>query len=181
MGDYEISRGAGQCSACGRTLGAGEAYFSAVLDRPAGLQRVDTCNACWGAPPTEALCYFRSRVPPPRQPKRRLLVDDATLLTFFERLEDHAADDLRRDFRFVLALILMRRRVLKYERSLRDEGVDHWLLRRAGAETTYRLMDRRLDEQRITLLMGELGAILATESPAGPDVDAVAPPEPADA
>lgn len=173
MAEYEIGRSGGHCSGCGQALAGGQEFFSAVVERPGGLERKDWCAACWTGPPADALCHFRTRLAA-REPRRRTFVDDAVLLEFFGRLGESPDDPVRRDFRFVLALILMRKRLLKYERTERDGGLDYWLLRLVRDGTHYRVLDPKLDEARVQLLTGELSVVLA-DSAAASDVGS---PEP---
>jgi len=57
--------------------------------------------------------YWKTTVPAQEQ-KKKLLVDDAVLMDVFSRMEGkNEPQEIR--FRFVLALILMRKRLLKYE------------------------------------------------------------------
>jgi hypothetical protein len=95
--------------------------------------RVDFCQGCWegGRRPEqlapEALglaeagsaarlsmfSFWKTVVPLPQQ-KKKLLVDDTVLADVFQRMEGKSEPQEVR-FRFVLALILMRKRLLKYE------------------------------------------------------------------
>lgn len=144
---------------CGRSWSAGETFHSAVFEQPAGFERRDWCEGCWPGAPGEALCHFRTRAAE-RTEKKRLLVDDGVLLEFFTRLGEQSDDPIKRDFRFVLSLVLMRRRLLKYEGGERTGGEECWLLRRVGSNEVYRVVNPQLDESRIGLLTGELSAIL---------------------
>src|ERR1035437_7323886 len=79
--------------------------------------RVDYCEKCWaeGKRPTQGtmFSFWKTTVPEPQQ-KKKLLVDDAVLVDVFQRMESrNEPQEIR--FRFVLALILMRKRLLKYE------------------------------------------------------------------
>src|SRR5262245_57399183 len=106
MTEYEIGKSGGRCAECGQPLSAPVEFCSAVFERPAGFERRDYCAACWtrqGGPPGEAMCHFRARAAV-REERARVFIDDAALVEFFERLGTHPEDELKRDFRFVLAL-----------------------------------------------------------------------------
>jgi hypothetical protein len=89
--------------------------------------RVDFCEACWdggkrpeqlaeevvGHTKTVMFSFWKTTVPAQEQ-KKKLLVDDAVLMDVFSRMEGKTEPQEIR-FRFVLALILMRKRLLKYE------------------------------------------------------------------
>ena len=101
--------------------------------------RLDFCASCWeqghrpeNLPPEvlglpapepaypagpafklEMFSFWKTTVPEPQQ-KKKLLVDDSVLVDVFQRMEAKT-DPQEIRFRFVLALILMRKRLLKYE------------------------------------------------------------------
>ena len=102
---------------------------------PSPFIRIDFCESCWAAgrrpdqltsasfeslglsaAPAARLfmfSYWKTTVPVPQQ-KKKLLVDDSVLMDVFARMEGKTEPQEIR-FRFVLALILMRKRLLKYE------------------------------------------------------------------
>ncbi len=123
---YEITRSSGQCALTGRTLEPGEAYMSTLVETdPAaggaspvqalGLQRVDVSMEAWdeGRRPERLFSHWKSIVPQPNQ-KKKLFVDDEVLMNLLRRLAD-ADQPQRIAFRFVLALILMRKKLVRYE------------------------------------------------------------------
>src|SRR5262249_212868 len=115
MTEYEIGKSGGRGADCGQALSAPVEFFSAGFERAAGFVRGEYCERWWtrqGGPPGEAMCHFRARAAV-REERARVFIDDAALVEFFERLGTHPEDELKRDFRFVLALILMRKRILK--------------------------------------------------------------------
>ena len=61
----------------------------------------------------EMFSFWKTIVPEPQQ-KKKLLVDDSVLVDVFQRMEGKTEPQEER-FRFVLALILIRKRLLKYE------------------------------------------------------------------
>lgn len=124
---YEITRSTGQCALTGRTLEPGEAYMSTLVESdptaavtPAtalGLHRVDVSMEAWdqGQRPQRLFSHWKSIVPQPNQ-KKKLFVDDEVLMNLLRRLAD-ASEPQRLAFRFVLALILMRKKLLRYDGS----------------------------------------------------------------
>ena len=90
----------------------GDEYYAVLLDRGDHFDRADCSAAHWTGPPDGAFSYWKARVPVRAEKKRRLLVDDAVLVSFFTRLA-REEESSKQEFRFVLALILMRRRLIK--------------------------------------------------------------------
>ncbi len=84
-------------------------------------------------------------------------------MAFFERLTDETEQE-KINFRFVLTLILMRKRKLKYEASSTDEaGNEVWTLRVTGQDRMEKVINPHLSEDQIEQLSGQMGQILQVE------------------
>jgi hypothetical protein len=171
--EYNITRTAGRCCACGRRMQPDEEFVATVreADEEADgeLLREDFCLACWESAGEEArsapgvLGTWRSRLPATREPKKRTFVDDDLLVSFFHRLEG-AEEPGRVQLRFVLALILLRKKLLVYDRSDRDaDGRDVWSMHLKGEKTTCKVIDAEMDEEKIAEVSRRLGEILEGE------------------
>lgn len=162
MADWDVARSSGCCDRCGCELAEGQEYCAALIEAPEGFERKDFCLDCWAAESVEHFCFWRSRVPV-REKKAKLLVDDGVLINFFERLEDET-DPLRVRFRFVLALILMRKKLLRYETTVREDDRELWQMRLAGTDTVHRVENPKMDDEQVTAVSGQLSAILRAGS-----------------
>lgn len=158
MKEYDIARGAGVCTVTGRTLAVGEEFYVVVYEDGETFQRRDICVEAWTGPPADAFCFFRSRVAP-REQKKRLLIDDEALLAFFSRLESET-EPVRVQFRFVLTLILMRKRLLKYESSKMRDGVEIWTVLLTRDQSRHTVVNPGLSDDQIEGVSRELTAIL---------------------
>jgi hypothetical protein len=87
------------------------------------------------------------------------LVDDELLVNFFLRLADER-EPTRIHFRFVLALILMRKRLLKYEETDRNDSREVWCMRLVRDKSLHRVENPQLNEEQIERVSRELGVIL---------------------
>lgn len=83
-------------------------------------------------------------------------------MAFFERLEKETEQE-KVNFRFVLALILMRKRILKYDETKIEDDREIWLLRTVGDRQTAEVVNPHLDEAQIEQLSSQIGEILQTE------------------
>jgi len=169
MTDYEVSRTTGRCSVSGRAFAEGEEFHSIVIETPAGLERRDIAEECWSGPPPEALCCFKTRLARKEKPARKVFVDDDVLVNFFLRLGDHT-DPSKLRFRFVLSLILLRKRLLRYERTLRDGESEFWEMRLNRDKSLHKVFNPALTDPEIEELTGELGTVLSgpwAEDPGG--------------
>jgi len=133
--DYQVARATGRCSASGRVLEPGSACIATLCERPGeeGFERRDFAMDAWeaGCRPDGLFSYWRTIVPHPDD-KPRLLLDDTVLMDLFERLGSDERPQ-RVAFRFVLALILMRKKLLKFVGRENREGVERWLLQPRGS------------------------------------------------
>ncbi len=164
--DYQIAKTDSLCRQCGKQLEPGSPLVATVREAGDQLQREDYCPECWSALPAEqqqgALGQWRSQAPVPRA-KKKLLVDDDLLINLFERLAS-ADTPVKVNFRFVLALVLMRKKLLVYDRTERDEhGQDVWQMHFRGSDTTEAVIDPHLDEDKIAEVSGQLGQIMEGE------------------
>lgn len=164
--EYDVSRPASTCVACQKALAPGEALVATLWEAGEELQRKDYCLPCWEAQApsggNDLLGTWRTKVPQPEE-KKKLFVDDELLMNFFERLSD-AEDPVKVNFRFVLTLVLMRKKLLVYEGTEKTpDGQERWTLRVRGGETRYQVLDPHMDEDKIAEVSGQLGAILEAD------------------
>jgi len=156
--EYHVSSTTGRCCVTGRELSEGEEYFSVLFDRQEGLVRQDFCSEAWTGPPPGAYCHWKARMAAQAPPKR-LWVDNEALINLFLRLAEET-NPARMAFRFVLALILMRKRILKYEETLADESGERWRMTLVTDKSVHQVVNPQMDEQKIRQVTAELSAIL---------------------
>jgi hypothetical protein len=161
MADWEINRPLGQCCGSGRKIEAGEDYYGALVETEQGLQRRDFCAEYWEREKPAAYCFWRTRLAAPNE-KKQLFVSDDMLMAFFERLA-HEAEAEKVSFRFVLALVLMRKRRLKYDATRTDGQREVWRLRVAGEKDPVEVVNPHLDEAQIETLTSQIGQILQAD------------------
>ena len=161
MDEWEINKPLGQCYGTERKIESGEEYFAALVETAEGLQRRDFCADYWESQKPDVFCYWKTRLPEPGQ-KKQLFVDDQMLMAFFERLEKETEPE-KINFRFVLALILMRKRILKYDDTRTEDGHEIWRLRIVGEKQIVEVVNPHLDEEQIEQLSSQIGEILQTD------------------
>ena len=161
MDEWEITRPLGQCCGTGRQIAAGEEYFAALVETEQGLVRKDFCAEYWQSNAPQVYCYWRTKLPDAGQ-KKQLFVDDDMLMAFFERLQNETEQE-RVNFRFVVMLVLMRKRRLKYDSTLYHDGAEVWRLRVVGGDQFVEVTNPHLDEQQIQDLSSQIGEILRVE------------------
>ncbi len=170
MSDYQIAPHSGVCAISHKQMEEGEEFYAVLFETADGLERREYSLAAWTEPPEGYFCFWRARVPHKEQ-KKRLFVDDEVIINLFLRLED-STEEIKLHFRFVLALILMRKRILKYEETVVDDGAEFWAMRLVKEKTSYRVLNPRLTDEQTTRVSQELGAILHGDLSAFDDMDA---------
>jgi hypothetical protein len=160
VAEWEIKKTLGRCYGTSRELTVGEEYFAALVQTEAGFERRDFSTDYWEAQKPEVYCFWKSRVPNPQQ-KKKLFIDDAMLLAFFDRLSTEVEPE-KVNFRFVLTLILMRKRKLKYDSSRNEDGREIWTLRVTGEDRKEDVVNPHLSEDQIQQLSEQMGQILQT-------------------
>ena len=118
MIDYQIQPSTRRCSATGRELQPGERYYSVLLEEAGKFVRKDFSLEAWQGAPEGAFSFWMGRLAPP-QGKRRPPIDDEMLMECFQRLEGQL-EPSRIRFRYVIGLLLMRRRRLRFEETQQD-------------------------------------------------------------
>jgi len=161
MDEWEVSKPLGQCCGSGKKIEYGEDYFAALVETEEGLARRDFCADYWNGAKPDVFCYWKSRLPQPNE-KKHIFIDDKMLMAFFERLEQESEQE-KINFRFVLTLVLMRKRRLKYDSSKIEGDKEIWRLRVAGEKEFVEVINPHLDEEQIEQLTSQIGDILQTD------------------
>ena len=180
--DFKISKTQGVCAQCEQILEPGDEIYALVRADAEELEREDYHLKCFfnnGSTAIETkasdiatqetlianqlddpkvLGLWRTHIPHPEE-KKKLLIDNALLINFFERLEGHS-EPAKLKFRYVLTLILMRKRLLNYEGMTTTDGVDIWKMRIRGTDRYYQVIDPKLDEEQISEVSSSLGEIM---------------------
>ncbi len=157
--DWEITQGEGACRQCARSLEEGEEYFSAIYDRGATFERRDFCLTCWeSTPKQDVFSFWKTRIPL-KEEKPKKYVDDEIILDFFRKLENET-EPSKRNFRYVLALFLMRRKVLKLKDIVRDQTGEALLLHSKAEDKDYKAYITELTDEQIVDVTEEVGKIL---------------------
>lgn len=161
--EYEIARGSGKCTATARELAEGESYYAVLFETAQGFERRDFAADAWTGPPEGHFCYWRAKVPPRHRKPGAVVVDHDLLTSLFCRLEDQKSE-VQQQFRFVLALLLMRKRILKLDGTSREGDREYWRLRLAADQSEHLVFNPRLGDAQIERLGARLTAILSGDA-----------------
>lgn len=161
MSQWQVERGGGKCTGTDSEFEQGQEYYAALIEKDDGFERCDFSCEYWQEHKPKVFCFWKTRVPHKDQ-RKKLFVDDGILINMFERLENET-ETLRVNFRFVLALILMRKRLLKYEDTEKDQDKEIWKMRFVRESKIHKVVNPQLDDEQIEKVSQELSSILQGE------------------
>jgi hypothetical protein len=159
MTDYQLGAPTRRCHATGRELRPGEKYVSALIDEAGRFVRQDFAPDAWAGPPENAIGHWAARVPKDGEAVRRPPIDDDLLAECFQRL-DGAAEPSQIQFRYVVALLLMRRKRFKFEDVTKDAAGETLLLRDNRTGDRHAVVDPGLTEDAMAAVQDEVFRVL---------------------
>lgn len=177
--DYDVRQTARRCAVTDRAFSPGEEFFSVLVppeDDPASdvIERRDLSREAWQGPPEYAIAWWRARMPGAKRKAR--LAPNEVMLDLFDRWADDAN---RVESRYVLTLLLIRRRVLKLHDSdetlpsaddsaaVNDETSPETItVYCSDRETSYQVVAAAPDDERVGAIQSELYALLYDGQPA---------------
>jgi hypothetical protein len=159
---YDVARPLGVCAVTAQPIAADEKFMAALRETPQGFERIDVSMPAWGDFDRKDVVAFWQTTMPRHEQKKKLFVDDEVLCQLFERLAE-LAEPAKLNFRFVLGLILMRKRMLIYETTRHEGERELWTVRFKGREDRLDLLNPRLTEEQVGEVSQLLGEILNEE------------------
>ena len=193
MSDWKLTRREPRCSACDQEFADGEPLYSRLAVVAAELERSDHCQGCWearkeeelaaapadgsarssegqgalsGAQSSEAapttVIWWRTRH---QVGKRGPSMDIESVQALFLALEDAPTQELA-ELRYLLALILLRKRRLKVVKIVRGEDGEGFLVRRPRRKEKLLVRVYDLDAEKSAQLREVLLKLFEGEDPA---------------
>lgn len=162
--DFKIGRRGGVCGSCGAALAPGAPASSALYRHPAGgetaFSRKDFCAACFddAARRGEPFSWWTAVVPAPQE--KKAVFDVGVARDFLLRLLREDAPE-RASLRYLLALLLMRKKAVKVGDQFVKDGIDVMVLSVPPDESVFEVPCLEIDEAEATKLRDELGRLFA--------------------
>jgi hypothetical protein len=155
--EFEIGRFTRRCAATDRELRPGDAFYSVLVPDGGAVLRKDYSADHWPGAPDEAICWWKSEMPDVSAHKVTWAPNDAILECFAELTEkSDQADQL-----YVLALLLIRKRIVRLEETQQNAaGDEEMLLYCPGNEKEYRVRVVEPDAGRIEQIQQGLAQLL---------------------
>jgi hypothetical protein len=156
--EYQIQPNSRKCAVTGRELQPGERFFSALVEEDRHFVRKDFAADSWKGPPDGAFSFWTGRVTTAND-KLKPRFDDDLLEECFARLE-HQTEQSRVNFRYVVALLLMRRRRFRYESSVHENEVEKMVLRCLRTNETHEVINPQLTDDEMAQVQDEVFNVL---------------------
>lgn len=159
MVEYDIQRCTRKCAVTSRELKPGESIYSVLVVSGAQVVRQDFSAEGWAGPPENSLGWWKSVVEGgSRKPH---WAPHEVILHYFEQLEN---DPAKADLRYVLALLMIRRRIARSEGTEVDAcGRETLRLFCPRNETEYRVpVISPASSERAEAIQQELAQLLET-------------------
>lgn len=180
MAEWKFRRRQGWCGACERAFEEEERHMSALGIVDGDLVRQDHCLACWEEreeDPDAELFWWSTRHQPDR--KATLALDLESLERLFLKLEGRTEQQIC-ELRYVLSLLLMRKRRLKLERVVREGDREEMICSRPKREERYHVAVYDFSADRIDELRTQLAEVFEgfdpeEEEPTAQDAEADEP------
>jgi hypothetical protein len=161
MTNYQIHGPARVCAATGRELAPGEPVFSVLRDENGQFVRTDYAADAWPGPPAGAIAWWNGRVPEIGRQTKPAINDDL-LADCFEHLSG-TTDPARLRFRYVVALLLMRRKRFKFEDARKRDDRDTLVVRDARTGRRHEVEDPQMTDPEMDAVRDEVFRVLGWE------------------
>ncbi|MAB81200.1 MAG: hypothetical protein CMJ89_17785 [Planctomycetes bacterium] len=160
MSDWKFRKRKNGCVRCEREFEEEEVFYSCLLIEGVTIGREDRCVKCFVPEEVERderhSIYWRTRCPV--DGKRRLAVDFDVVEQLFLALAEHTEERIL-ELRYLMSLLLLRKKRLKLVRVTRNESEEAMVLRRPRRTEAIEVRVFDLSEDRSLQLREELTRI----------------------
>jgi hypothetical protein len=162
MLDFEVQHCTRHCAVSGQQLQPGEEYYAVLRKSGGNVLREDYSVAAWQGPPADCLAWWKAKLPLPNSANKPHWAPNDVMLQLFEQLGERPD---QADMRYVLSLLLIRRRLLRLEDSQRDAmGIEQLKLYCPRNEVEYQIPAILPDDNRVKDIQNELAKLLFSSS-----------------
>jgi hypothetical protein len=171
MIEFDFKRPTRRCSQTENEIGPGDVFYSALIEGGDGeLVRKDYAAEVWQGPPEDCIGWWRSRIP--TLDKGRIYwAPRGVLMAFFE----HAYEQSQQTgLAYVMALLLVRKRILSWQESLERDGKRWLVVHDAKAKQAYEVEQFELTEEQMQAIQQNLADKLFTDQQVADEDEGVA-------
>ncbi len=157
MLEFHIKKATRLCYKTGEALLPGQSFYSVLVTEGAEIVRHDYSQQAWEGAPDDALAWWKSDVPVEEGAKVTLAPDEV-VKQFFQQLID---SNEQPDMAYVLALLMIRKRMMRMEGTEQDEEGNEWMIVSCSkSEQEYKVPVTNPDAQEVAAIQDQLVAML---------------------
>ena len=177
MTEWDIQSRSDACTACQRPFADKEVYHTLLSVDATGYSRRDLCGACFASTSRDGVASYwqgeyKVPAPPPPEP-----IQKATAETLLRKLVE-SPDPSHAATRYILAVMLERKRILKHRDTVHEENGDDLLVyEHARTGDSFTIPDPHLRLDQLAHVQEEVAALLAP-TPDGAKAEPVTEPSP---
>jgi hypothetical protein len=165
MIDWNIQARSHTCQACHKHFADKESFHTLLFDERQGYQRLDVCEDCWktqfsqGAVEKKGFVSHWQSVytPPPAAPPDAIQKDTAE--TLLRKLVEQNAPE-HAGARFILAVMLERKRILKVKTQLVENGARVFIYEHGKSGDLFSIADPKLELNHLELVQKDVAHLL---------------------
>jgi hypothetical protein len=157
--EWSINKGSHNCFLCEKTFPEEEVYLSALYDENNAFLRKDFCVECWDKKDSEdSFSYWKTKISKkPEKVERYAKID--VFYDLFNKLENEK-DLSRVNFRYVLSLYLMRKKVLKLISTHKSDEKEYLVLHDAKEDKDTEVLKPMLNKEEVLAVTDEIGKLV---------------------
>jgi len=180
MIDWNIQSRAHACQVCSRPFAHEDLYHTVLCEEKSAYARHDVCEACWAKSPKDArfartgfISHWQGvyEVPPPPTELIRRETAESLLRKLVERQEPRYLAA-----RFILAVMLERKRLLKVKEQVQREGQRTFIYEQPKTGDLFAIADPQLELDQLEAVQRDVSRLLEhgldTPAPPAPDIPA---------
>jgi hypothetical protein len=152
--EFNIRPASKCCAKNGQPFRPGDVCWSILIEKDGQMVRQDFSSEAWEGPPPEAIGHWRSVIPASTVTARPKL-DADSLFDYFLQLSD-SPNIVQQQYRYVLALLLLRKRRLLLEEVVELDDRPTMRLVGSAGEGPFDVPEEELNEEQIDRLQQQL-------------------------
>ncbi|MGR3294037.1 MAG: hypothetical protein ACUZ9M_08510 [Candidatus Scalindua sp.] len=166
--EWSINKGSHTCFLCEKTFPEEEVYLSALYDENNEFLRRDFCVECWDKRDNENnFSYWKTKISKkPEKVEKYAKID--VFYDLFNKLENEK-ELSRVNFRYVLSLYLMRKKVLKLISSHKSNENEYLVLHNVKEDRDTEVLKPKLNEAEVLAVTDEIGKLVNYTPQVSPD------------
>ena len=152
--EFNIRPAAKCCAKTGKPFQSGDICWSILVEKDGQMVRQNISSDVWEGPPQDAIGHWRTQITESAESGRPKL-DADSLFDYFLQLSD-SPNIVQQQYRYVLALLLLRKRRLILEEVVEIDERPTMRLVGSGGEGPFDVAEEELNEEQIDRLQQQL-------------------------